>query len=272
MATVHSMWAKASPLFDGADLLCGWGDWPVAWSAVSEAAALPLRNIVGRRGQVTVLANGVDPTHWDIEPIPPTPNQMRIVAVARLAPRKRVIQLVHILRRARATIPASVDVSVEILGDGPQMGEIRSYVDLHAMGGWVHLRGRVTRAEIRETFARSDLFVAPASLESFGIAALEARTAGLPVLARTRTGVADFIRHGVEGWLVSSDAAMSETISSLARSPELLARVAVYNRIHPAAVDWGTVERTCQNLYERAALIQGRSLGAALPVEEAVTR
>ncbi len=267
VATVHSMWAKATPLFDGADLLCGWGDWPVAWSAVSNAAARPLRKIVGRRGDVTVLANGVEPSDWEVDPAPPAPNELRIVAVSRLAPRKRVVQLAHILRRARMILPSSLRLSVEILGDGPQIVDIASYLDAHSMSGWVHLRGRASRAEIRSVFARSDLFVAPASLESFGIAALEARSAGLPVLARTGTGVADFIRHGVEGWLVDSDAAMSETIVSLARSPEILARAAVHNRIQPAAVDWVAVERSCQKLYERAARIQGRRGGGALPCE-----
>ncbi len=267
VATVHSMWAKASPLFDGADLLCGWGDWPVAWSAVSNAAARPLRDIVGRRGDVTVLANGVDPTQWEVNPVLPSPNELRIVAVSRLASRKRVVQLVHILRRARTILPASVRLNVEILGDGPQMAEMASYLDVHGMTGWVHLRGRASRAEIRSVFAGSDLFVAPASLESFGIAALEARSAGLPVLARTGTGVADFIRHGIEGWLVDSDVAMSETIVSLARSPEILARVAVHNRIQPSAVNWVAVERSCQRLYERAARIQGRRGGGGLPRE-----
>lgn len=260
VATVHSMWAKASPLFDAADLLCGWGDWPVAWSAVSNAAAQPLRSIVGRRGEVTVLANGVDPDQWDIDPQPPAPGQLRIVCVSRLASRKRVVQLVRLLRKTRQKVPSSIEMRVEILGDGPQMGEILSYLELNAMTGWVKLRGRVSRPEIRETFARSDLFVAPASLESFGIAALEARTAGLPIVARTRTGVADFVRHGVEGWLVDSDAAMAETLASLARSPELVARVAVHNRLHPASVDWGSVERSCEDLYRRAAGIQGRQV------------
>ncbi|MGC8513983.1 MAG: glycosyltransferase family 4 protein [Acidimicrobiales bacterium] len=265
VATVHSMWAKASPLFDAADLLCGWGDWPVAWSAVSSAAAQPLRSIVGRRGDVTVLANGVDPSQWDIEPEPPAPNQLRIVSVSRLASRKRVVQLVHLLRKARRKVPSSIEMHVEILGDGPQMGEIRSYLEVNSMTGWVHLRGRVTRAEIRDTFARSDLFVAPASLESFGIAALEARTAGLPIVARTRTGVADFVTHGVEGWLVNSDAAMAETIASLARSPELVARVAVHNRLYPPRVDWQSVEHCCEDLYRRAAGIHGRQIEPVFP-------
>ena len=268
VATVHSMWAKATPLFDGADLLCGWGDWPVAWSAVSNAAARPLRDIVGRRGEVTVLANGVDASQWELNNrVVPSPNQLRIVAVSRLAARKRVVQLAHILRRARTILPASVRLNVEILGDGPQMVEMASYLDLHGMAGWVHLRGRASRADIRSVFAGSDLFVAPASLESFGIAALEARAAGLPVLARTRTGVADFIRQGVEGWLVDSDVAMSEMIVSLARSPEILARVAVHNRVQPAAIDWVAVERSCQRLYERAARIQARRGEGASPRE-----
>jgi glycosyltransferase involved in cell wall biosynthesis len=259
VATVHSLWAKATPLFRAADGLTGWGDWQVAWSAVSNAAAVPLRRIVPRPDEVTILANGVDPEQWRVDHSPAPPGKLRIAAVSRLARRKRLLQLMEILDEVNGRLPRGCSLDVRILGEGPQRNDIERYLRQHHMDGWVHLLGRRTRAEIRSTFARSDLFVAPASLESFGIAALEARCAGLPVVALAGTGVEDFVAPGQEGWLVGSDAAMVETIVSLARSPEVLARVAAHNRSVPASISWATVMDVCETLYRQASAMHGRT-------------
>ena len=63
--------------------------------------------------------------------------------------------------------------------------------------GWVSLPGRVSREELRRLHWDSDLYLSTARLEAFGIAALEARTAGLPVVARRGTGADDFVEDGV---------------------------------------------------------------------------
>ena len=265
VATVHSLWAKATPLFRAADWLTGWGDWEVVWSAVSNAAAAPLRSIVGERAPVTIVPNGVDPAEWRVVPEPrragrgpeAAPGVMRIAAVSRLARRKRLLQLVEILHAAHDQLPEG-SLDVRIFGEGPQRKDIERYLRRHDMEGWVHLCGRRSRAEIRAAFARTDLFVAPASLESFGIAALEARCAGLPVVALAGTGVQDFVAHGREGWLVRSHGAMVETIVSLARSPEVVAHVAAHNRAVPASISWPAVLEGCEELYLRAAGLHGR--------------
>lgn len=259
VATVHSLWAKATPLFAAADGLTGWGDWPVAWSAVSNSAASSMRRILGSRDEVTILPNGVDPCEWTAPADSrPDPMAIRLVAVSRLARRKRILQLVEILQVVRDRLPAGIRIDVQILGEGPQRPDIERYLRRHRMEGWVHLQGRRSRAEIRDVLAGSHLFVAPATLESFGIAALEARCAGLPVVARAGTGVEDFVDNGCEGWLVRSDAEMIEMIVSLARSPEALAEVAVHNRTNPARISWSGVLATCEELYRRASHRQGR--------------
>ncbi len=68
---------------------------------------------------------------------------------------------------------------------------------------------------------RSDLFVAPAFLESFGIAALEARCAGLPVLAMRGTGITEFVADRREGLLADGDAAMAAALVEISRDAEL---------------------------------------------------
>ena len=268
VATVHSLWAKATPLFATAHRVTGWGDWRVTWSAVSNAAAVSLRRIVGDRAPVTILPNGIDPEEWRIAPAATESGRLRIAAVSRLARRKRLVQFVEILHAANDQLAPGLELDVEILGEGPQRAHIERYLRRHHMEEWVHLVGRRSRSEIRATFARSDLFVAPARLESFGIAALEARCAGLPVVALAGTGVQDFVAHGREGWLVRSDAAMVDTIVSVARSPEVLAGVSAHNRSVPASISWAHVLDGCEDLYRRAAVIHGRQWSRPSVTEE----
>lgn len=259
VATVHSLWAKATPLFSAFDVFTRWGSWPVTWSAVSNAAAASIRGIVGDRAEVTILPNGVDPSEWTARTdLATAPEALRLVAVSRLARRKRILQLVEILQVVRDQLPESVRLEVQILGEGPQRPDIERYLHRHDMGEWVHLQGRRSRAEIADVLAGSHLFVAPATLESFGIAALEARCAGLPIVARAGTGVEDFVVDGREGWLVRSDAAMIDTIVSLARTPDVLAGVAAHNRSTPASISWTGVLGTCEDLYRKASARHGR--------------
>lgn len=262
--TVHSLWAGATPLFRGANRLSRWSQWPVTWTAVSEAAAAGLRSVLVDRGEVTVVPNGIDARRWQVRPVQGSRHELRVVTVGRLAPRKRIRQLARFLLAARRRLPDSLRLSVEIIGDGPDRRALERYLGRHGMTGWVHLRGAMGRDDIRAVFARSDLYVAPAVLESFGIAALEARSAGLPVLARSGTGVAEFIDHGINGWLVDSDHQMTEMVTDLALNRCRLERVAAQNRAVPPAIDWSMALERYSDLY-LAAVGRNYSQGPARP-------
>ena len=98
-----------------------------------------------------------------------------------------------------------------------------------------------TREEIRGVFAGADVFVAPANLESFGIAALEARCAGLPVVAKSRTGIREFVEHGQEGLLADTDRDMVDQLVQLVVDAELREKITTFNREVPSPVDWSDV-------------------------------
>ena len=59
------------------------------------------------------------------------------------------------------------------------------------------------------------MFVLPTEHEAFGLAVLEARCAGLPVVARSGCGVADIIEHGRHGYLASNRRQMADYIAQL---------------------------------------------------------
>lgn len=256
--TAHSMLAWAEPAFAATAPLLGWPDWPVEWTAVSTAAAAPLQRLVGARRRVAVLPNAVDPQDWQIRSRARDPNRLVIATVGRLAARKRPRQLLRILRSARAQLPAHVRLEAVIVGDGPLRPVLERYLDRHRMSDWVSLAGARDHAGIRAVYEDADVYVAPAHLESFGIAALEARSAGLPVIAHARSGVSDFVRHGLEGLLVHDDRQLARRIVELATTPAVLQRLREHNAVTPPGLDWDTVLELHEAVYARARAARER--------------
>jgi glycosyltransferase involved in cell wall biosynthesis len=251
--TLHSLWWYATPLYGGGHVLLRWGRWPVAWTAVSELAARPLHTFVGPDGEISVLPNGIEPRDWTAEPLPRDPREVVVVSVLRLAARKRPVALLRMVRRARRQLPPGVRLRVVLVGEGPLRNRIEKLVRRYGLQDCVKLAGRMDRAGIRELYRRADLYVAPATMESFGIAALEARCAGLPVLARRRTGIADFVQDGVHGRLGDNDGDLAGALAALAGSADLRARITEHNRAHVPETGWNDVLQRCDLAYKVAA-------------------
>lgn len=250
--TVHCIWSYATPVFMGLNALTGWGKWPVVLSAVSEVAVGPLRRRARKGSQVVVLPNGIENDAWKIDPIPHDPSVVRFVSVMRLAPRKRPMHLLRMFDQVVDRMPEGHHVELIIIGDGPELTQLEKYVRAHGLTEVVNLVGRRTREEIRDLFARSDVFVAPANLESFGIAALEARCAGLPVVAKSRTGIREFVRHEQEGLLAESDEDMVEQLSRIVLDATLRDRMTAHNRSTRSPVDWSDVVERNVDAYRLA--------------------
>lgn len=103
---------------------------------------------------------------------PPDGERRGALVVSRLAPEKAVD--VAIAAAARAGLPLTV------CGDGPLRGELRA----QAAGAYVTFTGRVEDAELARLRARHAVALVPSRAhETFGLAALEALAAGLPVAA-----------------------------------------------------------------------------------------
>lgn len=263
LVTVHSLWSRLGVVPSLGSALVGLGSWPVVWSAVSERAAEPVRRALGGGVPVIVVPNAVDPDYWSVaRRIPATPT---IVSVMRLARTKRPLPLARMLRQVRAGLPESTPLRAVVIGDGPQRAPLERYLDRHRMREWVELPGRLDRVAIRDVFAEASVYVAPAELESFGIAALEARCAGLPVVASSHGGVGSFITSGVNGVLAATDRAMVGGLLRLLTDGPFATAVSTHNRFGPTDLDWPTACARSLQAYERAAGIAGRRLPAQAP-------
>jgi len=257
VATIHGVWGGVfGPAVRLADVVTGWTRWGVVLTAVSDAAADPIRRIAGPGVPVTLIPNGIDVADWRVGHVAGDPDEVRFVAVMRLAPRKRSLPLVEMVHTASSYLPPGRRVRLTIVGDGPLTERVQKYVRRHDLSTGrctVDLAGRLTPDDVKSTLATSDVFIAPARLESFGIAALEARTAGLPVLAYAATGIRSFVHHEVEGLLARDDRQMVDNIARIATDDSLRRRITTHNRETEPEQSWPHVLATVDTAYAEAA-------------------
>jgi glycosyltransferase involved in cell wall biosynthesis len=261
VVTVHSLWSRYGPVPGLAGGVLGAAGLPVVWTAVSARAAAQVRTAL--RVPVQVLPNAVDPEQW-LRPAPVRGpgDPLTLVTVGRLSWTKRVLALPPILAAVRDRVPDAVPLRALVIGDGPQRGELERRV---AGLDWVEVLGRADRAEIRDRLAGADVYVAPAALESFGIAALEARSAGLPVVAHAASGVGEFVRHGTDGFLAADDAGFVAALVALLGDDELRGRITRHNRTVRPTCDWDRACAGAQHAYRLAVSIAGVPVPRRVP-------
>jgi len=239
IATVHSMWNGREGWIRIVGAIAGWASWPVQWTAVSAAAAAAMKPSLGADTPVHVVPNAVEVPWWREHPaVPELRRPITLVTVMRLAGRKRPLQLLDVLARVRAAVPEAVPLRAIFVGEGPLEHKLRARIEALGLGDWVELAGNCSREQIRELYRHSDAFLAPSHQESFGLAALEARAAGLPVVAMRSGGVGEFVADGVEGFLCRDDDEMTNALIDLATDAEMLHAMVTHNQTHPPELDW----------------------------------
>jgi glycosyltransferase involved in cell wall biosynthesis len=149
-------------------------------------------------------------------------------------------------------LAGSVPWRAVLAGDGPQRTAVEWARRRHGLDDVVALPGRLEHPAVVDLLAEADLYVAPALLESFGIAALEARCSGVPVVAVRGTGVGEFVQDGVTGRLVNDPNQLADAVT------ELLSDRAQLTTLSAAGADdlsqaWPRIVERCGQLYDVAA-------------------
>ncbi|HEX6853591.1 MAG TPA: N-acetyl-alpha-D-glucosaminyl L-malate synthase BshA [Candidatus Polarisedimenticolaceae bacterium] len=100
---------------------------------------------------------------------------------------KRVVDLVEVL----ATVRARTRARLMLVGDGPERGRLMQRARELGVAGSVCAVG--THAEFADYLRHADVFVMPSENESFGVAALEALSCGVPVVAYRVGGIPEVV-------------------------------------------------------------------------------
>jgi glycosyltransferase involved in cell wall biosynthesis len=117
-----------------------------------------------------------------------------------------------------------------IVGDGPLRPGLEALAD--RLGAPVFFTG--LRPDVARLLAAMDIFVLPSLHEALPIAALEAMSARLPVIATVVGGNPEVVQDGVTGLLVppGDEDALYEALTRLLADPALAARIAQAGQAH----------------------------------------
>jgi glycosyltransferase involved in cell wall biosynthesis len=127
-----------------------------------------------------------------------------LLTVGRLVPRKGVAWFVQ---QVLPDLPT--DVVYMVIGQGAERDAILAAASAAGVSSRVRLLGHVDDGVLAAAYARADVFVMPnidipGDMEGFGLVALEAAAAGVPVVAARLEGITEAVRHGRNGFLLPS--------------------------------------------------------------------
>jgi glycosyltransferase involved in cell wall biosynthesis len=228
--------------------------WSSRFTAVSERVARDVRPIAGSR-PISLLPNGIDAGFWRAQRARDG-GVFELLSVMRLNAKKRPLALLDVMERLRnSTGPRA---RLRIVGDGPLRQRLERAIARRGLHDVVELLGRQERADIKRLLSETDAFVLPTVRESFGLAALEASCAGVPVVAMRASGVSEFVMHGVNGLLAESDRELATHVGALVQDRARRDALANADRSPLTRFDWSRVVDAHLAAYREAIALRAK--------------
>jgi glycosyltransferase involved in cell wall biosynthesis len=155
----------------------------------------------------------------------PAQTPVRLVMVARHGAQKDHPTLLRALASLREHA-----WELDLIGDGPLMGETEALARELGLNGRVHLLGQ--RNDVDQRLAAAQVALLVTNWEGFPLSILEAMRAGLPVVASDVGGVAESVRDGESGYLVprADVTQLRDRIERLLTDPGLRAKLGASGR------------------------------------------
>jgi len=172
-------------------------------------------------------------------------DRLAVLTVGGIEPRKGSMTLLDGFARLRSSQPER-DPLLLVVG-GATLFDYRDEIERFAvrareLGVSEHIRhvGTVSPAELERHYRAADVFAFPSTKEGFGLVALEALAAGLPVVASELDVFQTFLADGESALLcpAGDGDALGDALARVAGDPALRARLVAGGRGVVAAYGW----------------------------------
>ena len=182
----------------------------------------------------------------ELEP-KPLQQPVRLIAVSRLAPNKRVD---HAIRALKILLEKGISSSLRIVGSGECEPALRALVSEMGLGRSVELTGPVSEAQKDDFMRQAHYLVHTSQREGWGLNVIEANAMGTPAVVYPVEGLIESTLHRETGLVAAwqTPASLAETIEqSLASAADYQlyrqkawerAKTFHWSHILPPACDW----------------------------------
>jgi len=133
--------------------------------------------------------NAIDPARFTRRRTRRAEKPIRAVFLGRLVPYKGA----DMLLKAAAPLVRAGAMTVDVVGDGPQMPELRAIVEQEKISHGVRLAGWVDHSKVQDWLVDADLFTFPSIREFGGAVALEAMAVGLVPVVMNYGGLGELV-------------------------------------------------------------------------------
>lgn len=174
--------------------------------------------------------------------------QRIITHISNLRPVKRIEDVIQVFYE----VQKEVDAILLMIGDGPEKEKSRQQAAELGILDRVKYLGKTS--EIERILCMSDLFLLPSEKESFGLSALEAMAAGVPVISSNTGGLPEVNIDGQTGYTadVGDVTSMARSAIHLLNNEELFAEFCKNAKLQANRFSLERIGPKYLKLYERA--------------------
>lgn len=149
-----------------------------------------------------VIPNGIDDDWFEDRTIfkkNPKSDKTKLMFTGTLYPNKNLYTVLKVLRELNKD---GIKYTLDVAGDGPSKNKLKNYVMQNSLSDEVFFHGNLSKGELQNVIANTDIFILPSIHETFGISYIEAMSKGLPIIYTENEGIDGFFEQGQVGYSV----------------------------------------------------------------------
>lgn len=176
------------------------------------------------------------------------PSDKVILYVGRIAPEKRVVELVNLLTPLLQTHPQYKAV---LVGCGALHQALIEAAERHRIRQQVILTGYVDWERMPALYLIAQVFVTASLSEIHPMTVIEAAMCGLPIIARRDASYTELIEDGYNGYLTDSDEQLAGRVARILEDDAALQTFSQHGRIISARFTAESHVKKCEALYRQ---------------------
>ena len=156
----------------------------------------------GFKNNLKVISNGIDLSN--LKRTVKKNTGKNLLFVGRIAYEKNIPYLLECFKLVTKKLP---ETRLVIVGDGPQLAEIRKRIISMELDKNVTITGQIDHKKLINSniFQKSRLFITASKTETQGISTLEAQVNGLVCIGLNEGGIKDLIKNNYNGFLIEDE-------------------------------------------------------------------
>jgi glycosyltransferase involved in cell wall biosynthesis len=150
----------------------------------------------GVKKSITAVSNGVNVDLFTCKDEKQKNENPKLLYVGRVSYEKNI----DVILRALAVLKKkSINVTLDIVGSGPDLENLQKLSHELGVEDLVVFRGPIEHEKLKEIYCNHDIFITASTIETEGLVILEAMASGLPIIGVDKLAIPILVKHRVNG-------------------------------------------------------------------------